>query len=292
MCAARPAAAQSAQLRILERATPAVAGEPLSALAWGGWSGAWLAPAAGDSTTGFVLGVEHNGFASLTNTLLGARFRLGGPIWQVAVGQTSVGDLFDEQLLEEFPSLGDLNVSATQFSADGVLPLGRAVNVSVGIRFARDEILGDAEHVWAVRASTWVRLPGRLAAALTMERAVVADDAGSGRLTGGVGSKFGGRDIMFDLGVGARIDDLWKTGRAGVALAGGLRAGLFGLVSVYGGAGVERDPFEDAGWLGFASFGFGLTLGPIAAHARRGGQGTSEAAPTAVSLLYAPAPSR
>jgi hypothetical protein len=48
------------------------------------------------------------------------------------------------------------------------------------------------------------------------------------------------------------------------------------------------DPFGSAGWLGFASFGLGLRLGPVGADVRRGDVGTSSAVPTAVSVVYQP----
>ena len=51
---------------------------------------------------------------------------------------------------------------------------------------------------------------------------------------------------------------------------------------------IERDGFGDEGWLRFAAFCVGLSLGSVGADFRHGGVAAAEAAPTAVSLRSQP----
>ncbi len=234
-----------------------------------------------------LLGVERNGFASLTHVFLGVRLRAGA-VWQLTFAQSNVEDLFDPLLLERYPGLGDLDVAATTVGLDAAAQVASGIWVSLGGRYERDELLSDAESFWVVRGSVALALPAGLNAGITAERGVRGGAAGTGlgRVLAGVGRVFRLDGVGLELGLGWRMDDLWDVGVARHALAGGMRVGLADLMYLSGAIGVERDPFGTGGWLSFSSFGLGLAVGHVAADVRRGGQTDGQAAPTAVSLVY------
>jgi hypothetical protein len=289
LAAASGAQAQSSHLTRLELGAPAVAPDPVSALAVGGWTSAWLTPAAGGKVTGVLVGLEHSGFASMTTVFAAVRLA-AGPVWQLSFAQAAVKVLFDEQLLTQFPELGTLRATATVLGLDAAIPLGHGAAVSLGGRYERDEFLGDAASIWMTRVSaTGPTILGvRSAAAFERVMAGGTSDKGAGRLRVGLSRGVGFQRLDFTVGVGAIFGDVWAVESGQTRVAGSLRVSLLQLVTVSGALGAERDPFGASGWLGFASFGLGLRLGPVGADVRRGDVGASDAVPTAVSLAYQP----
>ncbi|HEX9727413.1 MAG TPA: hypothetical protein VGA37_02775 [Gemmatimonadales bacterium] len=283
-------AAQSSHLTLLERSAPASAVEPVSVVAGDGWLAAWLAPAAGGRSTGLLAGIEHNGFAALTTVLVAARFH-AGPSWQISFAQTSVKDLFDPALVEQYPGLAALGASATQVAADAVKRLGPAF-LSVGARYERDELLGDATTAWLARASAATPFVLGVRAAVVVEHPLngTTVSAGATRLTAGLARSFTVGRVGLDWGAGASLGDVWALGRARRLLATSLRLSLLDLVSLSAGVGTERDPFGSGDWLGYAAFGLGVRVGGFGADLRRGGPADALASPMAVSLLWEPRP--
>ncbi len=284
----RPLAGQSTHLAELERKAPAISVESAGAVAVGGWASAWLAPAAGGRATGVLIGVEHNGFAAVTSMMAAARFRLG-PMWQLTVAQTSVKDLFDATLLDQYPGLAQLGASATQLGADVIFGPGM-FSVSLGWRYERDELLGDAASAWLARGSAAARLPLGFRLSLSAERAMstAGMPAGTGRAAMGVARHIRANRFSLAWGAGVIADDAWSRGRGRRVIATSVRSTLADLVSFSVAVGTERDPFASDGWLGFLAFGLGLNVGTWSADFRHGGPGTTQAAPTAMSLLWAP----
>jgi hypothetical protein len=258
-------------------------------MALGGWTGAWMAPAAGDDARGALVGLEHSGYASLTTAFAAARFA-AGPVWQVSFAQVRVTDLFDEALLAQFPELGTLRAAATALGVDAVVPLGRGAGVSLGGRYQRDEFLGDAASSWLARVTAaGPRLLG-LRSAVAFERVVAGGSTGkgAGRVRAGLARAFGTAPLGVTVGLGAVVGDVWTVESGQTRVAGSMRLSFLQLVTLSGALGAERDPFGAEGWLGFVAFGLGLRLGPVGADLRRGDVGASEAVPTAVSVVYQP----
>jgi hypothetical protein len=289
LAAASGVEAQSSHLTRLELAAPALMPDPVSALAVGGWTSAWLAPAAGDRVTGGLAGLEHSGFASMTTVFAAARLT-AGPIWQLSFAQTAVTDLFDEQLLAQVPELGTLRAAATFLGLDAAVPLGGGAAVSLGGRYERDKFLGDAATAWLARASATGPTILGVQSAAALERVLAGGTSGKGigRLRVGLARRGGPQRLEFTVGVGAVFGDVWAVESGQTRVASSLQVSLFQRVTLSGALGAERDPFGTAGWLGFASFGLGLRLGPVGADVRRGDVGASDAIPTAVSLVYQP----
>lgn len=285
---ATPLRAQSSHLTRLETVAPAVATDPVSVLATGGWVGAWLAPAAGHDVAGVLVGLEDGGLASVTTAFAAARVR-AGLVWQVGLAQTRLADLFDDALLDQYPELGTLGASATHLGLDAVLPLGGAA-VGVGIIHERDEFLGDPMRAWRLRASGAGPVILGVRAAVAVERIVSSGDAApaTGRLRIGAARPFGTGPVAFTIGAGAATGALWAAEPPRWQVASSLRVTVLDLLSVSGALGAERDPYAERGWLGFAAVAVGLTVGPIGADVRRGGIGTFDAAPLAASILYQP----
>jgi len=291
LAAGGPATAQSSHLTRLESAVPAFTPDPVSAVAIGGWSSAWLAPAAGHDATGALLGLEHAGFASVTTAFAAARVRFG-PVWQLSFAQTRVSDLFDDALLAEFPELATLRAAATQVGLDAVLPFGAAGAAGLGLIHEREEFLGDESRAWRLRFSgAGPRLLGVRSAA-TVERMVSGggQETAAGRLRIGLSRRIGSGPIGAELSVGAAKGALWAVERDGWQVASSLRVVVADLVRVSGSLGAERDPYGAEGWLGFVAFAVGVSLGSVGADLRRGGRASAEAAPTAVSIVYHPSP--
>jgi len=290
LAAASGAEAQSSHLTRLELAAPAIAPDPVSALAVGGWTSAWLAPAAGGDVTGALVGLEHSGFASMTTALAAVRLH-AGPVWQLSFAQSRVTDLFDDALLAQFPELSTLRAAATHLGLDAALPLRYGAAVALGARYERDEFLGDAATIWLARLSATGPTVLGVKSAATVERVIAGgtSDKGPGRVRVGLAREFGTNRLGFTLGLGALFGDVWSVESGQSRVAGSIRVSLLKLVTLSGALGAERDPFGAApGWLGFAAFGLGLRLGPAGADLRRGDVGASDALPTAVSLVYQP----
>lgn len=284
-----PAVAQSSHLTRLEGAVPALVPDPVSAIAAGGWTSAWLSPAAGQNATGVLVGLEHSGFAAVTTVFAAGRFHYG-LVWQVSFAQTRVADLFDDALLAEFPGLSTLRASATQVGLDAVLPLGSGPAVGLGVLYEREDFLGDASRAWRLRASSAGPSVLGIRSAAVWERVVFGGGrrAGVGRVRMGLARTFGARPIAVDLGAGAVLGRLWAAEPGGWQVASSVRVTVLNLLTLSGSFGLERDGFGDGGWLGFAAFGVGLSLGSVGADFRHGGVAAAEAVPTAVSLRYQP----
>ena len=283
------ARAQSSHLTRLETAVPALAPDPVSAVAAGGWTSAWLSPAAGRNASGVLVGLEHSGFAAVTTVFAAGRFHYG-LVWQLSFAQTSVTDLFDDALLADYPELSTLRASATQIGLDAVLPLGSGPAVGLGVLYEREDFLGDASRAWRLRASSAGPSVLGIRSAAVWERVVFGGGrrAGVGRVRMGLARTFGARVIAVDLGAGTVLGRLWAAEPAGWQVASSVRVTVLNLLSLSASFGAERDGFGDGGWLGFAAFGVGLSLGVVAADFRHGGLTAAEAAPTAVSLRYQP----
>jgi hypothetical protein len=197
----------------------------------------------------------------------------------------SVSDLFDAALLDAYPELRELRVSATRATLDAVVASG-PMSLSLGGVFERDELLSDVGTMWLARTTGSVRLPAMLSTTVALERAVgsrVAEHA-AGRVSVAVGQRVGASFADLEWGIGFRTGSLWETERSGSTVAAAVRAGLADAVSLYGAVGAQRDPYGPDGWLRFASFGVGLRFGSLSVDLRRGGQTASRAAPTAVSV--------
>jgi hypothetical protein len=211
-------------------------------------------------------------------------------VWQLTFAQTRVTDLFDDALLADVPALAALRAAATQVGLDVVLPLGASGAAALGLIHEREEFLGDGSRAWRLRISgAGPRLLGVRSAA-TFERVLATGDqeTAAGRLRVGLSRRVGSGPVGVDLSLGAVIGALWTAEPGGWQLAASLRAVILDLVRVSGSLGAERDPYGADGWLGFAALGVGLFVGPFGADLRHGGTGSAEAAPTAVSMLYAP----
>lgn len=289
LAGAGPVPAQSSHLTRLENAVPALAPDPLSPIATGGWVGVWLAPAAGHGATGAIVGLEHAGFAGLTTVFAAVRVHRA-LVWQVAFAQTRVTDLFDDALLAEYPELSTLRASATLLGLDAVLPLTGTAAIGLGVLQEREEFLGDASRSWRVRASATGPPIGGIRPAVTLERVVAGGGsaAGPGRVRVGIARSLGAGRVGVAFGLGAAGGALWAVESGRWQVASSLRVTVLDLLSVSGALGAERDPYGDGGWLGFAAFGVGLTVGPLGADVRRGGLAAPDAAPMAVSLTYRP----
>jgi hypothetical protein len=285
--AAGPLAGQSTQLTRLETAAPAAAIEPLASAAWLGWGAAWVVPAAGGTSVGVLGGVEQSGFASVSSAFAVVRFRQG-PLWQLAFGQTRVADLFDPDLLTQFPELGSLHVSATEIGADVVFAAGSSAALSLGGRYERDELVGDVTNAWVLRSSGFAHLPLAVTGSVTLERALSGPRTGAGRATAALGRRLIIGVATADLGVGLRAGDIWVSGASSRAASAAVRVTVRDAVSLSAALGAERPPFGVDGWQGYATFGLGLKVGAFAADVRRGGQGDAQAAPTGVSFLFSP----
>lgn len=156
------------------------------------------------------------------------------------------------------------------------------------MQYERDEFLGDASHAWVMRASAaGPKLLGiRSTAAFEKMLSGGGARAGTGRLRVGVSRDVRPGNVALTVGLGATVGDVWAAGSRHRRAGSFVRVSLLDVLSLSGSLGAERDPFGNAGWLGFAAFGLGLSVGPLGAHMRRGGPGSAEAAPNAVSLLF------
>jgi hypothetical protein len=286
LCWAVPAAAQSVHLTQLEIATPALSADGLGSASWGGWPSAWVAPAAAGRALGIVASYQREDFSSTTTSFIAARFA-AGPVWQLHFAQARLSDVFDPALLETYPGLSALGMSATTLGIDAILPW-TALALSAGGRLERDELLGERTVMVVGRVSGRVVLLG-LNLFAAAERGVPSGTTGAalGRLTAGLGHHVQWSFVRFDLGAAARLGDVWKTSRAHATMSAALRAEFARVAALYGGLGIERNQFG-SGWLSFASVGVAVSVGHVAAHVRRGGQTAATAAPIAVSLLYDP----
>jgi hypothetical protein len=201
-----------------------------------------------------------------------------------------VTDLFDDALLAEFPELATLRAAATQLGLDAVLPFGASAAAGLGVLHEREEFLGDGSRAWRLRISG--AGPGVLGirSAATFERVLATGGhaTAAGRLRIGLSRRVGSGPVGADLSLGAVTGALWAAESGGWQLAASLRAVVLDLVRVSGSLGAERDPYGSDGWLGFVAFAVGLSVGSFGADLRHGGRGSPEAAPTAVSVLYAP----
>lgn len=278
-----PATGQSTHLAQLERSAPAASLEPVASLATGGWASAWMVPAAGGDALGVLVGLEHSSFAALTSTFVAGRFRLG-PVWQATFAQVSLDDLFDPVLLEQFPGLGALGAAATQIGVDGVVPLG-PLRISGGLQWQRDELLGEATTVWSGRASAAAPLPLQFRAVGVLERHLTGSGRSAGRFRAGVARDFSTGPMRWSATVGGSLGDLWDAESRRRSIASSLSGTLAGLLTLGAAVGFERDIFGVRGWERYAAIGLGLRFGRVGATVRRGGQGSAEASPTAVSIL-------
>jgi hypothetical protein len=161
----------------------------------------------------------------------------------------------------------------------------------LGGQYERDEFLGDAASMFLARASATGPVLLGVRSAVGVERVVAGGrfgEPGAGRLRMGLARTVDGRTVSLTLGAGATIGDLWAANSRSRAIATSLRVAVLDVLTLSGAVGAERDLFGQGGWLGFASFGLGLSLGSVGADFRRGGVGAAEAAPTAVSVRYQP----
>ena len=283
---ASTAAAQSTHLAQLQRSAPAVTIEAVTDVSVGGWASAWSAPAAAGRTQGILVGLEHSGFASMTSVFAAARFRLG-PRWQASFAQIRLDDLFDTALLEQYPGLGTLGASATQLGLDGLTALG-GVQLSGGIRYERDELIGETEAGWAIRLSAAAPVIVGIRSSAVVERRLNGSGEALGRVTVGLARDLHSGPISLTAAAGLALGDLWDALAERRVAGMSLRVSLAGLLSLAAAVGAERDVYAADGWLGFAAFGLGLSVGPIGAHVRRGGQADSQAAPTAFAVVFQP----
>ena len=284
------AAAQTSHLLELEHASPAAVVQTLGASAWGDWAGLWLAPAVGRRATGVQVGYERVPFSDVTKALATVRMHVG-PYVQMGLANTDVGSLFDPALVEQYPELSELRVSAQQATADLVFPVARAF-VSVGGKYERDELLGDATSACVLRSSVATGLADRRWSASFVAERVVA---------GGVSSSRGGRVALdlawralggwatLDLGVGAKVGALWESEAEEPALGVAARLGAGGVVSVFAGIEWSR-PRHGAAQRAALAVGGGIATRSLAIHARRTTASQAAAAATAFSLTLARSP--
>lgn len=232
------AQAQSTHLSALERLVPAFAAELTVAGATGGWSGAWLAPAAGGDATGVLVGVERLGFSGLTSSYAAVRVRAGA-VWQVSVASITVSELFDRDLLEANPELSILQVSAQQVGVDAGISPRSGSWVSGGVRNDRDELLSVVRNHQVARVSLYQCLPLRTAGSVSVERPV-GDESHGGRLSVSVAKRFSHRRVSGELGVGARLGRLWTVEAPSNALGASVTASLSGTLGAAFGYREER----------------------------------------------------
>jgi hypothetical protein len=160
----------------------------------------------------------------------------------------------------------------------------------LGIVHEREEFLGDGARAWRLRLSAAGPRILDIRSAATLERMLSGGsrETAAGRVRFGLSRRVALGPVTTDVSVGAASGALWSAEPGGWQVAASLRAVVLGLVRVSGSLGAERDAYGAGGWLGFAALGVGLTVGPFGADLRHGGRGSPEAAPTAVSVVYAP----
>lgn len=287
---ATSAVAQTTHLLELEHSSPAAVVQAVGASAWGGWSGLWLAPAAGRRTTGVQVGFERVAFSDVTRTLATVRMHVG-PYVQLGIANTVVGSLFDPALLDQYPELGELRVSAQQATADLVLPISRMF-FSIGGKFERDELLGNATDAYVIRSSVATGLAdGSWSASLAAERVVAASGLPSreGRVVLDVAWHARAGLTTLDLAVGAEVGALWGAEAEQPVLGVAARLGAAGVVSLFAGMEWSRS-HPGATQSATVAVGGGISTGGLAVHARRTTSSQATAAATAFSLTLSRSP--
>jgi hypothetical protein len=284
LAALQGVAAQSAHLSDLERAAPAVTGDPVATGAGGGWSAAWAVPAAAPSLRGVLVGLEQNEFGSVTTVLAAARLRLG-LLWQVQVAQSHVGDVIDPELIAQYPELATLRVFARTVGLDGVHTLGRTT-LSAGVRHETDELLGVRASGVTTRGAALVRLGRGTAVAGVVDRGwssslgTAADVRAQIAISQDAATKAG----RVQLNAGARAGRLRASETSETAVGFGATLTVRDVVSVNAGAGSSR--LAHGPWHWSAAFRVSIELSTLGAHFRYSFRPEGRGALRAVAVTY------
>ncbi len=250
---------QSTHLLALESASPATTPDPVSALALQGWAGLWVNPAADPRATGALAGLERNGFGGVRTLLAQAAFR-AGPRWSVAVAQSTVGDLFDPDLLAQDPTLNELRATALTVAADAAVGLGESLGMSAGLRLDRDELLGKNRQAWIARMGGAAELPLGVRLGGTMERAVGgnAGAKGTGRIRAALARSWSRGPLVATLGAGAEAGGVWRATKDYRAASASFAVELARTLTLGASLGRERDLYSARDWAGRSAFWVGV----------------------------------
>jgi hypothetical protein len=282
------ARAQSTHLLALESAAPATTPDLVTGVVSPGWAGLWANPSAEPRLLGIGLGLERNGFGAVRTLLAQAAFRLG-PRWSVAIGQTSVGDLFDPELLQQDPSLSGLEATAFSASLNAAGRLVSVVTGSAGVRVERDQLLGLGETGWMARVGIASRLAPSLRLGATYEWTLGTDigPVGPGIVRLGVGREWAGGPWRGTFAVAGELGGLWRYTRSYRAVAATGSVSLSALTLGASLAG-QRDLYSRRSWRTRPSAFVGVALPPFSLQLRvatePGEAGTVLATAVAVEL--------
>jgi hypothetical protein len=261
--------AQSSHLLALESSAPATTPDPVSALALHGWAGLWANPAADPHATGIVAGLERNAFGGVRTLLAQAAFH-AGPLWSVAIAQSTVSDLFDPDLIAQDPTLDQLRATALTAAVDAALPVVGSVTASAGMRLERDELLGASRHQWVAKLGGAADLPLGLRLGGTFERGM-GGNAGTmagGRLRAALARTWSGGFLSTSLGLGAELGGLWRQTRDASGISASLTVQLARTLTLGGSIGRERDLYSAGGWVGRSAFWVGVGVGRVSTQLR------------------------
>lgn len=281
-------AAQSSHLALLELSAPAVSTDPVAEAAIPGWASAWQVPAAAGGVRGVVLGYQNTSFSSVSTIYALARFRIGA-LWQVGLAETQVNDLFDPDLLAQYPDLATLHVSAAQAVADVVTPsVFRVLTVSGGVVAERDELLGDARTDVLARMSGRVALPASIRVSVALSRVAVGRNtfAGPGRIVAGISDALQLGRSALTAGLGYADGELWHGSPAGRQFTGTLAIDFANVLRASVAGGFQRPSIGAGGWSHFLAIGLGVNAGTLGADFRYGGPVDGQARPLAFSAEW------
>lgn len=226
-------------------------------------------PAAAVATTGAAFGLERNAFGGVRTLLAQVAFH-AGPRWSVTVGQSTVSDLFDPDLLAQDPTLDHLRATALTVAADAAVGLTRRIAASAGVRTERDELLGESRDEWIAKMGAAAELPLGLRLGGTVERGVGGDVGitAPGRARAALARTWSSGSLSATLGAGGEIGGLWRETRQYRAASASFGIKLARTLTVGASFGRERDLYAARAWAGRSAFWIGVGVSRVSAQLR------------------------